>query len=208
MESLAIPASSVEQGLPARAVGGDAACMTGRKADYPAVRLQRYRSRADVPVDAAYALLVEHGQLMRDRMVAGGGPDFDFMLHVNGFWEKFDQVLPPDGSYYLAWGPDGALVGTGALRTVSSGVGEMKHLYVRPEARGTGLGRALIEARIADARAMGIRTLVADTFAANPEMPALYDRFGFTRVAPSDLAGTLAISPELLEHMLFFRKSL
>jgi ribosomal protein S18 acetylase RimI-like enzyme len=81
----------------------------------------------------------------------------------------------------------------------------MKHLYVRPAARGMGLGRRLIDARIADARAMGMTTLLADTFAANPEMPALYDRIGFERTGPSGLSGTAAISPALTERMLFFR---
>ncbi len=182
--------------LPAIALGTENTCMTGRKPDYPAVRLERYSARADVPFEAANALLMEHAHLMRDRMVAGGGPDFDIMPHVNGFWKKFDQVLPPNGSYYLAWSAQGAFVGTGALRTGSPGVGEMKHLYVRPEAR------------IKDARAMGIRTLLADTFAANPEMPALYDRIGFSRVAPFSVGGTAATSPELVQHMLFFRMSL
>jgi GNAT superfamily N-acetyltransferase len=201
-------ASNAEGLLPAIAPRGEHACMTASNSGYPEVRLERYNSRADVPFEAANALLIEHGRLMRDRMVAGGGPDFDIMLHINGFWEKFDQVLPPSGSYYLAWSAKGALVGTGALRTVSPGVGEMKHLYVRPEARGMGLGRALVEVRIADARAMGVKTLLADTFAANPEMPALYDRLGFSRVEPFSVGGTAAISPELVQHMLFFRMSL
>jgi GNAT superfamily N-acetyltransferase len=201
-------ASNAEANPPAIALGGKHACMIESKSGYPKVRLERYSSRADVPFEAANALLIEHVQLMRDRMVAGGGPYFDIMLHIDGFWEKFDQVLPPSGSYYLAWSAKGALVGTGALRTVSPGVGEMKHLFVRPEARGTGLGRALVEARIADARAMGIKTLLADTFAANTEMPALYDRLGFSRVDPFSVGGTAAVSPELVEHMLFFRMSL
>lgn len=201
-------ASNSEGNLPPIAPRGEHACMIGSKYEYPKARLKRYIARSDVPFDAANALLIEHGRLMRDRMVAGGGPYFDIMLHINGFWEKFDQVLPPSGSYYLAWSEKGALVGTGALRTVSPGVGEMKHLYVRPEARGMGLGRALVESRIADARVMGIKTLLADTFAANPEMPALYERLGFSRVEPFSVGGTAAISPELVQHMLFFRMSL
>ncbi|MEM6277234.1 MAG: GNAT family N-acetyltransferase [Pseudomonadota bacterium] len=185
--------------------------MTGseeRKLTYRAVTLKRYATQDEVPFEDANALLIEHGTLMHARMVGGGGPSFDIMLHINGFWAKFDQVLPPVGSFYLAWGHDDQLLGTGALRTVSPGVGEMKHLYVRPEARGMGLGRALVEARIADARAMGLKTLLADTFAANSEMPALYDQMGFERVAPFDVGGTAGISPYLAAHMLFFRKSI
>lgn len=205
IKQIAVPAA---QSPICFALGGEHACMTERKFEYPNVRLERYTSRADVPFEAANGILVEHVRLMHDRMVASGGPDFDPMLHVNGFWQKFSQVLPPVGSYYLAWSTTGTVVGTGALRTVSPGVGEMKHLFVRPEARGLGLGRALVEARIADARAMGIKTLLADTFAANPEMPALYDNLGFVRVEPFNVGGTAAISPELVKFMLFFRKSI
>jgi hypothetical protein len=39
-------------------------------------------------------------------------------------------------------------------------------------------------------------------------MPALYDRLGFSRVEPFSVGGTAAISPELVQHMLFFRMSL
>lgn len=172
------------------------------------VTLTRYFSLDDVPFDDAYALLMEHTTLMHKRMVEDGGPDFDITPHVESFWAKFDQCLPPNGSFYLAWGADGALLGTGALRTVAPGVGEMKHLYVRPAARGFGLGRRLIDARIADARAMGLTMLLADTFAANPEMPALYDSLGFERTGPGAFSGTAAISPELTRRMLFFRLAL
>ncbi|MEO0676078.1 MAG: GNAT family N-acetyltransferase [Pseudomonadota bacterium] len=185
--------------------------MTGKgesKLTYRGSTLTRYVSWDDLPFEDANQLLIERGTLMHSRMVGGGGPSFDIMLHINGFWEKFDHVLPPVGSFYLAWSNEGRLIGTGALRTVSPGVGEMKHLFVRPEARGMGLGRALVEARIADARAMGIKTLLADTFAANTEMPALYDQMGFERVAPFDVGGTMGISPELAAHMLFYRKAL
>lgn len=188
--------------------GGEGPCMSKSEPDYHVATLKRYMSQDDVPFDAANELLIEHARLMHRRMIEGGGPDFDIMLHINGFWKKFDQVMPPVGSYYLAWSNDGRLIGTGALRTVSPGVGEMKHLYVRPEARGMRLGQALVEARIADARAMGLKTLVADTFAANSEMPALYDKIGFERVEPSSAGSTAGISPELVEHMLFFKMEL
>lgn len=167
--------------------------------------LTSYDRIQDVPFKQAYALLVEHGKLMHSRMVEGGGPDFDFMLHVDAFWEKIDTVLPPNGRYYLAWTSDGQLVGTGALRKVSDEMAEFKHLYVRSQARGAGVGRALVKRRMEDARSMGLRTIVADTFAANVEMPALYDRMGFQRVAPSELSATAGVSPELVDHMLFFR---
>src|SRR4051812_4505811 len=61
---------------------------------------------------------------------------------------------PPDGGLFLALA-DGAPVGCGALRPHGRDECEMKRLYVRGAARGTGLGRALAAHIIARARARG-----------------------------------------------------
>ncbi len=186
------------------AIGARAGGAGGAGAGQARHRLTCYSSFHDIPFEAANTLLLEHAALMHGRMVKGGGPDFDYHRHIASFWEKIDQVLAPNGRFYLAWAPDGRLVGTGSLRRVADDVGELKHLFVRPEARGTGLGRALVQQRMQDARDMGLRRILADTFAANWEMPALYDRLGFSRVQPFDLSGTASLSPELIRHMLFF----
>lgn len=172
---------------------------------HPDPRLYRVMSRDDLPFDAADGLLRAHADMMQGRMVASGGPDFDGKLHIDSFWNKFDEVLPPSGSFYLAKGRDDDWLGTGALRTIAPGTGEMKHMYVRAEMRRRGLGRALVEARMSDARAMGLTTLLADTLRVNHEMLGLYNSLGFRRVAPHDASGTAALSPELVGRMAFLR---
>jgi len=171
-------------------------------------KFESYKSFEAIPFEAANKLLLEHGELMHSRMVAEGGPPFDIMLHINGFWDNIEQVLPPNGRYYLVWDEANELVATGALRKLSDKVGELKHMHVRATARRSGLGRALVDRRVSDAREMGLETLIADTFAANTEMPALYDRYGFARTKPLEISGTANISPELVNHMLFFRMDL
>lgn len=167
-----------------------------------------YQTVDDIPAEAARALLMEHAHFMHDRMVEGGGPSFDIMPHVHAFWDNIEQYLPPNGRFYLAWNENGDLIGTAALHKISSTTGEMKHMHVRRQARRMGLGRALVQQRIEDAKQMGLTTLVAETFSANPEMPALYDQMGFERSEALDAASVAKISPELLSHTLSFRMEL
>ena len=107
-------------------------------------------------------------------------------------FQDFDRELetlpgdyaPPSGRLYLAY-QNGKPVGCAALHKLADGIGEMKRLYVKPEARGTGLGRQLSEQIIAAARSIGYRTLRLDTVADRmPGAIALYRAQGFVEIAP------------------------
>lgn len=96
--------------------------------------------------------------------------------------EHLDEMLPPDGRLALAHDAEGQLVGCGAFRRIRPDAAEMKRMYVRPEARRSGLGRKLVEMRIEEARQMGCRFLYADTVKGNRPMLAMYEAFGFRTV--------------------------
>jgi GNAT superfamily N-acetyltransferase len=93
--------------------------------------------------------------------------------------DHLDEMLPPNGRLALARGADGRLLGCGTLRRIRPDALKMKRMFVRPEARGKGLGQRLFEMRIEEARKMGCRAVYADTAKGNRPMLAMYERFGF-----------------------------
>ncbi|MEI7037848.1 bifunctional helix-turn-helix transcriptional regulator/GNAT family N-acetyltransferase [Fulvimonas yonginensis] len=92
-----------------------------------------------------------------------------------------EAYLPPGGLFLVAR-LDGQAIGCGALRSHGRGVGEIKHMWVAPSARGLGVAQRLLEALEAHAAATGIRTLRLDTHRALGEARALYLRNGYREI--------------------------
>jgi putative acetyltransferase len=92
------------------------------------------------------------------------------------------EYAPPLGAMILARaaGTD-ALVGCVALRAVAGvpDMCEMKRLYVRPVARGTGLGRTLAQAAMSEGRRLGYARMFLDTLPSLTAAQALYRTLGF-----------------------------
>lgn len=80
-----------------------------------------------------------------------------------------------------AKGTTEVIVGCAALRALTnrSGACELKRFYLVPEARGTGLGRKLLEQVIQDAKTYGYKEVLLDTLANMTAARSLYKRFGF-----------------------------
>lgn len=86
------------------------------------------------------------------------------------------------GALLLARNEDGEAIGGVALRGLASGVCEMKRLYVDPRGRGLGVGRALAEAIVAEARRLGYCRMRLDTLASMSAARGLYQALGFREI--------------------------
>jgi ribosomal protein S18 acetylase RimI-like enzyme len=111
------------------------------------------------------------------------------------------KYAPPDGELLLARDIFGDPMGCVGLRPIAAdGCCEMKRLYVSPRARGLGLGKALIEAIIAEAERIGYQEMRLDTLPTMAEAIALYRKAGFMPIKAyydTPLAGTIFLARAL-----------
>lgn len=107
-------------------------------------------------VDAMKALIDRYAE--EERMLSRSR---DFLLeHLRDF------VVAQDADAFL---------GCCALAVLTPDLAEIRSLAVRPEAGGRGIGKALVDACVAEARRLGLRRVFALTL-----VPEFFERCGFT----------------------------
>jgi len=103
-------------------------------------------------------------------------------------FEKELESLPgryavPEGCLLVAENKD-SIVGCVAVRKIEGGVCEMKRLFIRPEYRGTGIGRRLAMEIIQTAIRLGYSRMRLDTTPSMNAATSLYRSLGFYDTAP------------------------
>jgi putative acetyltransferase len=111
---------------------------------------------------------------------------------ANHFHLDPEEVAEGRGAFLVVY-REGTPVGCGALRLLDAETAELKRMYVAPSLRGTGLGRRLVAALEAEARALGVRRLVLETGVRQAAALALYRATGFR---PIPLYGEYCLSPD------------
>jgi ribosomal protein S18 acetylase RimI-like enzyme len=159
----------------------------------------------DEQLDAVRALMRSFVAWHRERHVA------DLRL-IDGYFDAaaFDEEvagLPgkygrPEGRLLLA-SVNGIPAGCVALRSLGDGSSEMKRMFVDPEFRGRGVGKALAIRLIDEARSAGYRTMRLDTSVRQLEAIGLYERLGFSRIEPY-----YELPAELVDWLVFMELAL
>jgi ribosomal protein S18 acetylase RimI-like enzyme len=127
----------------------------------------------------------------------------DFDICFDGFAEELASLPgcygPPGGCTLIGTLQDDA-VGCVAVRQLDDLTCEMKRLWVRPQYRGQGHGRMLVETVVDAARDLGYRAMLLHTLESMPEAASLYRSVGFAETTPydaTDLPGVVFLRREL-----------
>jgi putative acetyltransferase len=117
---------------------------------------------------------------------------------------SLDKVFQPHIAFFVAR-VDGEAAGCGGV-AFDDGFAEVKRMYVRPAARGTGVAQAVLARLEQEARAKGYRQLMLETGDELRAAQRLYERAGFRRC---DAFGPYrAMRPHQVERSWFFEKRL
>lgn len=113
---------------------------------------------------------------------------------VAAYYRELDQRFdggfdPGNGGYsgkpantpgvFLIARLNGHAIGCGALKSLDDSTGEIKRMWVAPEARGLGIARRLLEALEDQARRSGFSRVVLDTNRSLAEAQAMYRKAGY-----------------------------
>ena len=92
------------------------------------------------------------------------------------------MFVEPDGVFLVVRDDDGSAVACGGVARFDDERGELKRMFVVPEARGRGLGRRLLVELEAEAQRLGYHALVLETGDRQPEAVGLYESSGYERI--------------------------
>ncbi|HEU5295851.1 MAG TPA: GNAT family N-acetyltransferase [Burkholderiaceae bacterium] len=135
--------------------------------------------------DAARELVTEYLRWVAGVAARDHGLSFDVDAMVRSDIEDPVKFYPPRGRSYLAC-QGLEPVGVGALRSLTRDIGEIQRMYVRPRARGLGVGRLLAQRLLLDARQIGFQRLRLESLKTLTAAHALYRSLGFVDIAPYD----------------------
>jgi GNAT superfamily N-acetyltransferase len=123
---------------------------------------------------------LQWGNSMLDREF---GISFDIKSMLEGDMRELVKFSPPQGRLLLAY-EQGQPAGIACLRKIREGMGEVKRMYVRPDFRGRGIGKALLESLIEAAREIGYATVRLDSARFMAAAHAMYRSAGFREIEP------------------------
>ncbi len=130
----------------------------------------------DLSGEATQALVARHLRGMHETSPPESVHAFDL-----------SKLMQPRVTFWSAWAGE-EIVGMGALKWLDDRRGEIKSMRVADAWLGKGVGRAILDHIVSEARRMGMTSLWLETGSGDAFAPALrlYETAGFVRCGPFD----------------------
>lgn len=131
----------------------------------------------------AGVIVREYLEWLNEHIQRDYGIEFDVEAMVRSDLLDAHKFHPPDGRFYLVYYRD-QLAGVGCLKRLDQDAAEIQRMYVPPAFRGKGIGRAIVNRLIEDARSIGYRQLRLESLEFLDAAHSLYRSVGFHEIDP------------------------
>src|SRR6266498_1632935 len=132
------------------------------------------------------------------------GFQFDIATMLEEDMNTLDKFMPPKGRLLLGYVEDQPM-GIACLKVLTKTIGEVKRMYVRPQARNRGLGRALLNRLLEEAHRIGYERVRLDSARFMTEAHKLYRSAGFHEIEAYEGS---EIPKEFQNHWIFMEMEL
>jgi GNAT superfamily N-acetyltransferase len=145
--------------------------------------LRIYQAETEEDKSNVRDLFWEYLRWANSKINAEFGVNFDIKSMLEQDMLELDKFSPPNGRLLLAE-YENQVAGLACMRKIREDIGEIKRMYVRPAFRGKGIGRALVEGLIDEARAIGYPRIRLDSTRFMKTAHSLYRSVGFREIEP------------------------
>lgn len=149
-------------------------------------------------------LFWEYLQWANAKVEENFGVSFDIATMLEEDMNTLDKFMPPKGRLLLSYVEDQPM-GIACLKALTEEIGEVKRMYVRPQARKIGLGRALLNQLLEEAHQIGYRRIRLDSARFMAEAHQLYLTNGFREIQAYEGS---EIPHEFQSHWIFMEQEL
>lgn len=132
------------------------------------------------------------------------GVSFDIAAMLEDDINTLDKYMPPHGRLLLGYVEDQAM-GIACFKLLTNKICEVKRMYVHPQARKRGLGRALLNQVLEEARLIGYERVRLDSAGFMREAHQLYRTSGFREIEAYEGS---EIPKEFQRHWVFMEQDL
>jgi GNAT superfamily N-acetyltransferase len=149
-------------------------------------------------------LFWEYLQWANAKVEENFGVSFDIAAMLEEDMNTLEKFMPPKGRSLLGYVEDQPM-GIACLKPLTDRIGEVKRMYVRPQARKRGLGRALLNRLLEEARQIGYEQVRLDSARFMAEAHQLYRTNGFREIPAYEGS---EIPKEFQSHWIFMEREL